>query len=166
MTLGFSSSAQAYPDVQVNLTVTKQIVYGGDSFTATTESNVTCDFSTEWGGTTRPGTGTSFSTEYVAPAVTRITKVPLTGECTYLTPSGSGRATSAPTTWKHTMTITVLPRANAAVAAGRNSTDLPSTGGPNWAFLAGGLGLVLVGAVAVTVARRRAEEADLPLLIS
>jgi hypothetical protein len=40
-------------------------------------------------------------------------------------------------------------------------SDLPNTGGPNRQFQVGGQLLVISGATAVTVARRRAEEAEI-----
>ena len=42
-----------------------------------------------------------------------------------------------------------------AAAAATNSTELPSTGGPNVLLLGGGVALVVVGGAAVVVARRR-----------
>jgi LPXTG-motif cell wall-anchored protein len=54
--------------------------------------------------------------------------------------------------------ITVLPRNSAVSPPG--GSDLPSTGGPDWRVLAGGMILLLSGATAVIVARRRAEEAE------
>jgi LPXTG-motif cell wall-anchored protein len=53
----------------------------------------------------------------------------------------------------------VLPRSSAVSPPA--SSDLPNTGGPNIVFLFGGLALLLAGATAVTVARRRAEEAEI-----
>jgi hypothetical protein len=50
---------------------------------------------------------------------------------------------------------------HAGTQAGAAGSDLPGTGGPNRLFLVGGLLLVASGATAVTIARRRAEEAEL-----
>jgi LPXTG-motif cell wall-anchored protein len=55
--------------------------------------------------------------------------------------------------------ITVLPRGS-AVSPPENSGDLPNTGGPKFIVLLGGVALLLAGAGAVVVARRRAENAD------
>ncbi len=57
--------------------------------------------------------------------------------------------------------ITVLPRSTAGAAPKTNGSNLPNTGGPDELVLFAGLGLLLVGAGAVTLARRRAEGADL-----
>jgi hypothetical protein len=161
--LGFSGSAQAYPDIQQSLTVDHQVVFGGDSFTATASANVDCAWGLEWNGQAREGASTEFTTTYTAPQVTAVEKIDLVGTCEYVEPaSGAAKATAA--TWRDAITITVRPGANAAAApVGSNSADLPGTGGPNRVFLVSGLVLLLSGATAVTVARRRAEEAELPV---
>lgn len=156
--LGFSSPAQAYPDVRIDLSVDRQTLYGGDTFTATgSSSGTTCSWTIEWNAQTRPGsstTGNPFRTVYKAPRVSKVTKIPLHGTCGYTAPTARGAAS-----WQQTITITVLPRSAAVSAPG--GSDLPNTGGPNKLFLLGGLVLLLSGATAVTVARRRAEEAEL-----
>lgn len=162
--LGFSGTAQAYPDVQHSLTVDKQVIFGGDSFTATASANVDCAWALEWNGQARESAGTTFVTTYVAPQVDEIEQIELVGTCGYAEP-GARDAEANDATWRSTVTITVRPGANgaAAAAAGINRADLPGTGGPNRIFLMSGLVLLLAGATAVTVARRRAEEAELPV---
>ncbi len=161
--LGISSSAQAYPDVQHRLTVDRQVVFGGDSFTATASANVDCDWNLGWNGQARQGDGAVFETTYVAPQVTAIEQMDLVGVCTYEEPASESSRTAA-ATWEHRITITIRPGANAVAGpVGDNSANLPSTGGPNRAVLMGGLVLVMAGATAVAVARRRAEEAELPV---
>lgn len=156
--VGFSGPAQAYPEVSIDLTVNRQQLYGGENFTATaTSTNTTCDWTLEWDGKVRTGsstTGDPFKTTYTADEVTKITKIPLHGTCSYTAPTARGTAT-----WQRTIIITVLPRSSAVSPPG--GSDLPNTGGPNFVFLLGGLALLLSGAVAVTVARRRAEEAEI-----
>jgi LPXTG-motif cell wall-anchored protein len=164
--LGLQSQAQAYPDVQINLTVNRQTIYSHQSFTATaTSQNTTCDWTLEWNGDTRHASDThKFVTTYTGPKVTEVTKIPLHGTCTYPSSTArSGQRTAASSaTWQRTIVITVLPR-GAAVSppTAGGSSDLPSTGGPNRLFLAGGLVLLITGASAVTLARRRAEEAEI-----
>jgi LPXTG-motif cell wall-anchored protein len=158
--LGFSAPAQAYPDVRIDLTVDRQVLYGGETFTATATSNVTCAWNLEWDGKVRQSTGTQFVTTYRAARVTKVTKIPLHGTCGYsarTAPNARGAAGAA--TWERTLMITVLPQSTAVSPPG--GSDLPNTGGPNLLFLLGGLGLLLAGATAVTVARRRAEEAEI-----
>jgi LPXTG-motif cell wall-anchored protein len=146
--LGISTSAQAYPDVQVNLTASKQLVNAGDHVTVTAAANVACAWNETWNDEGRASAGTRFVTTFVAPQVTTITKIPVRATCTY------AAAASGPKAWSDDLTITVLP---VAAAAPGGAASLPSTGGPNWVVVAGGLALLLAGATAVTVARRRAE---------
>ena len=152
--LGLSTAAQAYPDSRVQLTVSHKVVSSGDSFTATGTSSVACALDLEWNNVVRrTSSAKRLTAEYVAPDVTKVTTIPLTGECAGLTATAQRR----------TLDVTVLPRANGAASAPTDqSADLPGTGGPNWAVLLSGLVLVLAGATAVTVARRRAEEVELP----
>lgn len=161
--VGFTGSAQAYPDVQHSLTVDRQVLFSGDSFTATASANVDCAWDLEWNGQAREGGGRLFETTYVAPQVTEIEKIDLVGTCEYADPA-DGAAKAAAATWQETVTITVRPGANGAAApTGGAGDDLPGTGGPNLVVLLSGLVLVLAGATAVAVARRRDEEADLPV---
>lgn len=163
ISLGFSSAAQAYPDVRMDLTVNHQVLYSGESFTATGTATVACPLDLEWNNVVRSSAPTKkFVTSYVAPQVSKVTKFPLTGVCHYASPAG-GKSSTGVSTLQRRLTVTVLPRANGATAAPvDNSADLPGTGGPNVAFLLSGLVLLLTGATAVTVARRRAEEVELP----
>jgi LPXTG-motif cell wall-anchored protein len=156
--LGSQTPAQAYPELSIDLSVNRSVLYGGENFTATAKSTgVTCAWTLEWNGDSRNGvssTGAPFETTYTAPEVSKVTKIPLDGVCSYTAPTARGAAT-----WERTIVITVLPR-NAAVSPPGGS-DLPNTGGPNRLFLAGGIVLLLSGAAAVTIARRRAEEAEI-----
>jgi len=157
--LGAQSPAQAYPEVSISLTVNRDVLYGGQDFTATAKGNVTCDWTVAWNGTVRhagEAPNAAFNTTFTAPKVTKVTKIPLSGTCAYDAAEQPTARTAA--TWKRTIVITVLPRGSAVSAP--VGSDLPSTGGPSKLFLFGGLGLLLAGATAVTVARRRAEEAE------
>jgi hypothetical protein len=180
--VGFQSPAQAYPDASIDLSVDHQTVYSGESFTATARSDVRCEWTLEWGHQKRhseSSSGQDFVTSFRAGNVKTTTHIPLKGTCAY--DAGDGQQ-AQPSTWTRTIDITVEPRsaevsapgngengngaqAGGAQAAGANTgaagSDLPGTGGPNRLFLAGGLLLVISGATAVTVARRRAEQAEL-----
>jgi len=163
VSLGLSSSAQAYPDARIDLTVNHQVIYAGDSFTATGSTNVACPMDLEWNNVVRHGTtAKKFAASYVAPDVTKVTNIPVNASCRLSAP-GAGKAASGASMLERRLTVTVLPRSNGAVAAPRdNSADLPGSGGPNRVFLLSGLVLLLAGATAVTVARRSAEEVELP----
>lgn len=159
---GSLSPAQAYPERTFKLEVNRSVLYGGQSFTATAFGNVTCDWALDWNGETRTAhrdPNKEFNTTYVAPRVTHVTKIPLNGTCVYdAEENPSDRATLTPASWSRKIIITVLPRGAAVSPPG--GSDLPSTGGPDWRVLAGGLLLLVSGATAVTIARRRAEEAE------
>lgn len=152
--LGAQSPAQAYPDVQIELTVDRMVLYGGQDFTATGTSNVDCSWNLEWAGQVRQGSGTTYKATYTAQKVSETTKIPLHGTCVYTSPT-----TKATATWERTIVITVLPQSSAVAAP--VGSDLPNSGGPSLLFLFGGMALLLSGATAVTVARRRAEEAEI-----
>lgn len=163
---GLAPAAHAYPDVNIDLTVNRQVLYGGETFTATGTSDVTCSWHLTWNDVARTGQGTDgspFVTTYTAPAVTKVTKIPLHGTCTYTQPSARKAAKAARTaasaaTWERTIMITVLPRGSAVSPPA--GSDLPNTGGPNVLYFLVGIGLLTMGAGAVVVARHRAENAD------
>ena len=160
-TIGLAPAAQAYPEVIIDLSVNRTVLYGGQTFTATATSNVDCDWTLEWNGDSRDKNASqNFVTTYTAPAVTQITKIPLHGTCVYTLPDGAtpvtgrhaARAAAGPlVTWKRTIMITVLPRGSAVSPPGSN---LPNTGGPDLWILLAGLSLVGAGA-AVTLRSRR-----------
>ncbi|MGO4257176.1 LPXTG cell wall anchor domain-containing protein [Marmoricola sp. RAF53] len=163
-TVGLAPSASAYPDVTIDLSVNRQTLYGGEQFTATATSDVACTWNLEWNGVTRGSAATTlFRTTFTAPDVTRVTKIPLHGTCSYAAPTAraNARAAAAGATWSRTIVITVLPPASAVATPG--GADLPNTGGPSFWFLAAGVALLITGAGAVVVARRRAENGELLL---
>lgn len=157
--VALAASAQAYPDAQQNLTVDRQVLYGGESFTATATSNVTCDWTLEWNGDSRDRTAENFVTSYEAPVVTEITKIPLNGTCLYDTleePRVAAKS-AAVGTFQKTIMITVLPQGSAVNPP--TDGNLPNTGGPNLWFLIAGLASVLGGIVVVRNAKRRGLQA-------
>jgi len=188
--VGFQSPAQAYPEARIELRVDHQSVYSGESFTATASSNVRCEWTLEWDNKVRRSESTSgsdFVTTFKARNVKTTTQIPLHGTCSY---DADQTPDARPATWERTIEITVEPRSSSQVSAPGNApgtagsgaqgsgaqasgaqvsgphlgvagSDLPNTGGPNRLFLVGGLLLVISGATAVTVARRRAEEAEI-----
>jgi LPXTG-motif cell wall-anchored protein len=166
--MGSQSPAQAYPEVSIALSVNRDVLYSGQDFTATAHANVTCSWDLDWNGAVRKADerpNVDFVTTYTAPKVTTVTKIPLHGTCVY-DATETASVDRVPTAWQRTIVITVLP-ARTAVAGpigpvGPVGSDLPNTGGPSKLFLAGGVLLLLSGVTAVTVARRRAEQAEMP----
>ena len=159
LALGVSPAAQAYPELHFDLTAEPQVLYGGETFTAMATSDVQCAWTLEWNGDVREHSGMAYTTTYRAPKVGKVTKIPLHGTCAYAVSAGA-RNSATVATWKRTIMITVLPRSS-AVSPPTAGSDLPNTGGPNALFLLGGLALLVSGATAVTVARRRAEAAEI-----
>lgn len=157
--LGFSTPAQAYPDVRVDLKVNRSTLYAGQQLTAAgASSGTTCSWTIDWHDQVRRGTSSGsdrFRTTFTAPQVSAVTKIPLRGTCG----SSAGATARGAAVWSRTITITVLPP-SVAVSPPIAGADLPGSGGPNMLFLVGGLVLLASGATAVTVARRRAEEAE------
>ncbi len=81
VTLAWAPSATAYPDARMDLSVNRQVLYAGDAFTATATANLTCAWSLSWNGQTRDNTSATYLTSSVGPAVSRITRIPLSGTC-------------------------------------------------------------------------------------
>jgi hypothetical protein len=163
--VGVTSPAQAYPERKFDLTANRTVLYGGQTFTATADSNVHCDWTLSWNGDSRQASRNPngpFHTTYTAPNVSEVTKIPLSGSCAYDAEEkpveANFRAAVTPAVWTQKIIITVLPR-NAAVSP-PGGGSLPGTGGPDLRVLVGGLVLILSGATAVIIARRRAEEAE------
>jgi hypothetical protein len=156
-----SNAAQAYPDVQVNLTSDHEVVYGGESFTVTASANVTCAWDLSWDNTSRAANGSDFKSTFVAPEVTKITKKSVVGQCSYVG-SAAGRSTSSPVVTPRQLTITILPAASSAAGPNKSGASLAGTGGPDRAVLLGGVALLFAGATVAIIARRRAEDAELP----
>lgn len=159
-TVGLAPAAQAYPDAQQNLTVDRQSLYGGESFTAFATSNVSCDWTLEWSGESRTQTSEDFTTSFEAPIVTEVTEIPLNGTCVYDSleePRAAAKA-AAVATFEKTIVITVLPQSNAVSPPG-DDDDLPNTGGPNLWILIAGIASVLAGAVVIRSAKGRRTQA-------
>lgn len=150
-----AAPADAYPDAAQNLTVDRQVLPGGEQFTATATSNVLCDdWTLSWNGDTRTRTAQDFVTTYTAPKVDEITKIPLHGTCEYTVPVAQRSARTAErATWERTIMITVLPEGQAAPP---NDDDglLPDTGGPTLWLLLAGAGLAGAGWVVIRSTKR------------
>lgn len=149
-----SNPAQAYPEIQARITSDHEVVYAGAAFTVSATSNVSCAWDLNWDGSTRAVSGTAVSSKFVAPSVSKITKLPLSGVCSYA--NTSFRSATAATTQPQKLTITVLPRPQTSPGA----AALAGTGGPDRMVLISGLLLLIAGATVAMVARRRAEQTE------
>jgi hypothetical protein len=174
--------AQAYPDAAVSVSVDHQKVVGGSSVTATASSSVACGWKVSFLGESRTGAGTSFSATFGTPKVRKSERRDLTATCTYVSDSGTSTVTrTVPITIVPRHDAVSAPTAGgsgngsgsangaangsgsaAAPASGSTSSPrstgglLPGTGGPDAAYLLGGLVLLALGTGALVVSRRRA----------
>lgn len=151
--LAMTPSASAYPELTCNLTVEPQVVYEGQTLTATGTAveiekalrasalGDNISWVMTFNGETRTGTGAVFVQKFKAPSVTQSTKFLLTA-----------KANSAAGTCPHTISITVLPN-GVVVTPPEGQGGLPNTGGPRLLILLAGLALVVGGVVAVKRAR-------------
>jgi len=150
--LGTAPSASAYPEVTCNVTVDRQTVTPGETFTATGSamalddqggivdgSNVHWTF--RWNGVTKVRTGSLVHATFTAPEVTHTRTITLTA-----------RANSPQGECVHHIDVTV---GSAEVSPPGGGGGLPSTGGPAFWILVAALALLLVGGGTVVVTRKR-----------
>lgn len=165
--LGLAGPASADDQVHFTLKVDRHVLYGGQSLTATASAKGVCDWILEWNGDRRHVKATSFSTTYVAPRITKRTKIPLHATCVAAparrnqasraaAPAGDAQAivVRIPAHTSHTAVITVLPPGSAVnppdIGGGVDGAGgLPNTGGPSWWLLVAGLGALVVGGATV-----------------
>jgi LPXTG-motif cell wall-anchored protein len=136
--------ASAYPEVTCNVTVDRQTVSPGDTFTATGESATSARWTFRWNGVTKVRTGSTVHASFTAPEVTRSRKITLTARAEGATGS----------TCVHHITVTVAAAVVSAPGGG-GSGGLPSTGGPTFWLLVAGLLLLLGGGTAAVAGRKR-----------
>lgn len=156
-TLVLHSTAQAYPNVQASLSASDKTLVSGQEFAVTASSSTECDWALKWDGLNRSVRGTQFQTTFVAPEVDEVTTMPLSGVCTYEDPESAARAATGDTIEPASLTFTIRPDGEEPNAA----ASLAGTGGPDRLVLLSGVALLVVGATVATVARRRAEQAEL-----
>lgn len=163
-----ASSAGAYPGCVFEASADKRVVASGSDVTIGSSANAECDWSIEWNGTTRTGSGMSFSATYTAPVVSRSTVIDAHVTCTYedtaCTPTGNARmaANARTATWAETIPVRVNPAAQGggtSTATAGDSGVLPNTGGPSLFLLLGALLLLAAGGGAVYASRRQTAEA-------
>ncbi len=160
--VGTAAPAQAYPEPAVKVSISDQIVVGGQKLVVKASANVSCAWTATFNGQRRTGAGKSFTASFRAPKVKKKTVYPLTVTCTYADAAAPRAAAdkAGTSTVTRTFQITVLPPDGRGSQGGDNSTGpgglLPGTGGPSSWLLLGGLALLLAGAAALAVARRRA----------
>ena len=151
LVLGTAPSASAYPEVTCDVSVDRQVLNPGETFTATGTATAINDqgnvvdpsnihWSFRWNGVTKLRTGTPVHATFTAPEVTHTRKITLTARAE--TPQGP---------CVHHIDITVV----AAEVSPPGGGGLPGTGGPAFWILVAALALLLVGGGTVVVTRKR-----------
>lgn len=150
---GLATPASAYPELTCNVTVDRQVVNPGDTFTATGQAtgvdakNHTLPSSAfswtfEWNGVTKARTGALVTASFEAPQVKRPRTITLTARSH--SPAGD--------CVRH-LDVQIL--ATTVSAPGGGGSGLPGTGGPAFWILVAGVLLLVGGGGAVVVSRRR-----------
>lgn len=162
------------------LEVDHVVLNSGHQLTVTGRSNRPCVWLIDWHGDRRSAHAATFTTTYVAPQVTKTTRIVVHGTCFYTAKAppvprsdapghpAAGRldvqtlVVFVPPSWHHDITVIVVP-AGAVVSAPGGihipSPGLPNTGGPAlWLLVAGALATISGSVVA-----SRARRADQPI---
>lgn len=153
LVVGIAPTASAYPELTCDVTVNRQVLNPGDTFTVTGKAagldanNQTVDssefaWSFNWNGITKHRTGAVASATFTAPQVTKTRKITLTA-----------RSTSPLGECVRHLDITVLAASVAGPTGGGGL--LPSTGGPAFWLLVAAAALLVVGGGTVVRSRRR-----------
>jgi hypothetical protein len=149
-------SAEAYPTVDMTLSLNLNRVVSGHTFVATTSTDTACTtLALTFNGQTVTEPGSKFVHTFTAPIVTVVTPKIVTAVCTYTAVTGtSGTAISVTSQqMSRSATITIVP---VSTGAGNSSgSGLPNTGGPSIGWLIAGIAALLAGAVAMVEGRRR-----------
>jgi hypothetical protein len=166
LVLTSAPGASAYPDLSCDLSVDRQTVSPGDTFTALgvvkgADSGKPVTWTFRWNGETKVEAGATAKATFTAPKSERGQVISLSGEA-HATVDGSER------TCEHHIDVTVTAVASVAVSApgggsghsaqgghGGHGGLLPSTGGPAFWALVGALALLLAGGGALVASRRR-----------
>jgi LPXTG-motif cell wall-anchored protein len=147
-------AASAYPDLTCDVTVDRQTVLPGETFTATGRVLVAVDSSNNpvpdsaihwtftWNGVTKARTGKLVHASFTAPQVTSTRTITLTAKNT--SPAGD---------CVHTIDVKVVAASVAGPTGGGGL--LPNTGGPAFWLLLAAVALLLVGGGTVIRTRRR-----------
>lgn len=168
-TLVIASPAAADPDGSFRLSVDRKVLRSGEQLTVRASATVACDWIVEWDGEIRRDRAHVLTTTYLAPIVTRVTKVPVGGRCfpvgaitrSKAPPELSGPSqqlrVQVPESWARSITVTVLPAGSAVSPppAPDPGGGLPNTGGPSWWLVLTALGMIVAGTATIRSAQRR-----------
>lgn len=154
LVLGTAPGASAYPELTCQVSVDRQVIAPGDTFTVTGQAqgvdsknhalpSSAFSWTFEWNGVTKYRTGALVTASFQAPQVTRAKTITLTARNS--SPAGD--------CVRH-VNVEVRPALVAAPSSG-NTSGMPNTGGPKLWLLVAGLVLVLGGGGAVAASRKR-----------
>lgn len=158
-------------DPNVTAHLSSRTVTGGQLFTVTSHANVLCDWVVDFRGQKQHTVSRSNVSTFLAPEVTRRTRLPLVVTCVLHSPPAgtTGVRTHQPNPTRTDVShvaVRIPPNTHVEVPVtvvppqvsppeggpGGEGTGLPSTGGPAYWMVLVGLGAVLLGSVLV---RRR-----------
>jgi len=153
LVLGTAPAASAYPDMTCDVSLDRQVLNPGDTFTVTgraggvdsknhTLPSSAFTWTFEWNGETKSRTGAIVTASFTAPQVTHTRTIPLTA-----------RSSSVAGECVHHFDIQIV---GSTVVAGPHAGNgvMPNTGGPAFWILLAAL-VLLAGGGGVVVASRR-----------
>jgi LPXTG-motif cell wall-anchored protein len=155
LVLGTAPAVSAYPELTCQVSVDRQVLDPGDTFTATVEASAVdakgqplpssaFSWKFEWNGVVKHRTGATVTASFKAPEVKRSRKITLTARSS--SPAGD--------CVRH-LDVTVRGTQVSAPTGGHGGSGMPNTGGPAFWILVAGLVLVAGGGGAVAASRRR-----------
>jgi LPXTG-motif cell wall-anchored protein len=135
--------------VTCDLTVNRDVVHPGDTFTATgtikgADTATPVSWTFRWNGVSKHRTGASAQATFTAPHVSHTRTIRLAGRSHYAV-NGEAR------TCVHHLDIKVV----SAEVSAPSSGGLPSTGGPAFWILVAAVALLLAGSGTLIASRRR-----------
>lgn len=177
-----TAPALAAPEAKggFSVTVDPSTLHSGQVLTATGRYSASCVWIITWNNERRTTTAKRIVATFVAPKVTKATRIPLQATCFYVSkvsarptppkPSARPNSTSqritvmVPPSLRQTITVTVLPSGTivSPPTPGGGGGGLPNTGGPDLWILLAGIATLLVGASMV----RHAPPEELPFPMS
>lgn len=176
-----TAPALAAPEAKggFSVTVDRSTLRSGEVLTATGRYSASCAWIIDWNNEHRSTTAKRIVATFVAPTVTKLTRIPLRATCFYtpkvparpIPPKPSIRPNSTsqritvmvPPSLRQTITITVLPSgAIVSPPTPGGGGGLPNTGGPDLWILLAAIATLLVGASMV----RHATPGELPFPMS
>lgn len=124
---GTLTPAHAYPEPAVRVTISDEIVVGGQKLVVNASASVSCAWTATFAGQKRRGAGEDFTATFKAPKVKKKTVYPVTVSCSYADASAARTTADNPgtSTVSRTFRVTVLPPDSKG--SGRGARRAPRT---------------------------------------